>query len=51
MILGRVQRIPFFPLKKQLAALREKYSAFEYLYCIRSGLETVIIFTYDKEGD
>ena len=50
MILGRAQRIPFIPLKRQLAMLREKYSAFEYLYCIRQCLETVIIFTYDKEG-
>lgn len=51
MILGRAQRNPFVPLKKQLAILQEKYPAFEYLYCIRSGLETVIIFTYDKEGN
>ena len=51
MILGRAQRNPFVSLKKQLATLREKYSAFEYLYCIRSGFETVIIFTYDKEGN
>lgn len=51
MILGRAQRNPLVSLKKQLAALREKYSAFEYLYCIRSGLETVILFTYDKEGN
>lgn len=50
MILGRAQRIPLIPLKKQIAILREKYSAFEYLYCIRSGLESVIIFAYDKEG-
>ena len=50
MILGRAQRNPLVPLKKQIAMLREKYSAFEYLYCIRSGLESVIIFTYDKEG-
>lgn len=49
MILGRAQRVPLIPLKKQLAMLRGKYSAFEYLYCIRSGFETVIIFTYDKE--
>lgn len=49
MILGRAQRIPLIPLKKQIEILREKYSAFEYLYCIRSGLESVIIFTYDKE--
>lgn len=51
MILGRAQRIPLIPLKKQLEMLREKYSAFEYLYCIRSGPESVIIFTYDKEGN
>ena len=51
MILGRAQRNHLVPLKKQLAMLREKYSAFEYLYCIRSGLETIIIFTYDKEGN
>ena len=49
MILGRAQRNPLVPLKKQIAMLREKYSAFEYLYCIRSGFETVVIFTYDKE--
>ena len=51
MILGRAQRNPLIPLKKQLSILLEKYPAFEYLYCIRSGLETVIIFTYDKEGN
>lgn len=50
MTIGRALRNYSVPLKKQLAALRAQHKRFSYLYCIRSGHETMIVFTYEK-GD
>lgn len=51
MTIGRVLRNNSVPLKKQLAALRAQHKQFSYLFCIRSGLETIIVFTYEKGND
>lgn len=51
MKLGRIPRNAEIPLKKQLAELRKQYANFEYLFCSRVGLETIINFTYTEEAE